>query len=47
MELIEAIKTRRSIRRYKSTMMKDEDIEAVLRLLAGHLLGQIHNAGSS
>lgn len=30
MELIEAIKTRRSIRRYKPTMVKDEDIEAVL-----------------
>lgn len=30
MELIEAIKTRRSIRRYKSTPVKNEDIEAIL-----------------
>ncbi len=30
MELIEAIKTRRSIRRYKSTPVRDEDIETVL-----------------
>ena len=30
MELIEAIKTRRSIRRYKSNPVKDEDIETIL-----------------
>ena len=45
MEVIEAMKTRRSIRRYKTTPVDDKTVELVLEAARWHHAVVIPNAG--